>query len=152
MLLPSFRLATEDGKHDRIWRTENFESFYLLSHHFILNFICIFHCTKVYKRRNNLTVASVLIISGVLMSTALGEHLTGHGDTGVVIAGVLQPAPTLDPLLPDKWYDYPSRQCGQAQTRNDPHLVIWLCFWSFERTHLLYAIFSIWPIIFESIL
>ena len=36
-----------------------------------------------------------------LMSGALREHLPRHGDAGVVIAGVLQSAPTLHPLLPD---------------------------------------------------
>ena len=37
----------------------------------------------------------------ILMSGALREHLPRHGDAGVVIAGVLQSAPTLHPLLPD---------------------------------------------------
>ena len=37
------------------------------------------------------------------MLSALREHFSWHSDTGVVIAGVLQSAPTLNPLLPDEY-------------------------------------------------
>ena len=61
------------------------------------------------QKTNKSSDISVLIIgptieeermqTSFLMSSALREHLARHGDAGVVIAGVLQSAPALHPLL-----------------------------------------------------
>ena len=63
------------------------------------------------QKTNKSSDISVLIIgpsieeermkTSFLMSGALREHLARNSDAGVVIAGVLQSAPALHPLLPD---------------------------------------------------
>ena len=84
----------------------NIPSLYILNlftHIQVSIHIYAYICTK--KNNDNicffLTIKEQRMTTTFLMSGALREHLPRHGDAGVVIAGVLQSAPTLHPLLPD---------------------------------------------------
>ena len=69
--------------------------------YYSLNYVCV-SCSIFVQFSEPDCVDVVVVVVSLAGGEALGEHVPGHSDGGVVVPGVLHLVSRPQPLLPDK--------------------------------------------------